>query len=48
MHGYLFTQRILQALVADHLLKSLSIREASRFGGTHDLLPPLKAVGPDT
>ena len=39
---------MLQALAAEYLLKSLSIRDAARFRKTHDLVQLFKALDPDT
>ncbi|MYC68992.1 MAG: HEPN domain-containing protein [Acidobacteriia bacterium] len=48
VHGYLISSWILQALAAEYLLKSLSIRDAGRFSKTHDLLQLFKALDLDT
>ena len=48
LHGYLFSSWFLQALAAEYLLKSLSIRDAGRYRKTHDLLQLLKALDRDT
>ena len=44
LHGHLFSSSFLQALAAEYLLKSLSIRDAGRYRKTHDLLQLLKAL----
>ena len=44
LQGYLFSSWFLQALAAEYLLKSLSIRESGRYRKTHDLLQLLKAL----
>jgi len=48
VNGYLFSSWMLQALAAEYLLKSLSIRDAARFRKTHDLVQLFKTLNADT
>ena len=48
LQGYLFSSWFLQALAAEYLLKSVSIRDAGRYRRTHDLLQLFKALKPET